>query len=130
MVEFNGAAVLHRQSVTTLVGTQNGTILGPAPPQMMYEITEVVAAGFGTVGGPVVNGRLMSFATLQGYSQYGTLLGTIVEPFSVAPGSAFIDGPSEFPVAYVYPGGNLYGVVDSGSVQVKVVWRPINARGL
>ncbi len=126
MVEFDGFATTHRQSVTTLVGTLNATILGPAPPQMMYEITEVVAVGFGGT----VSGRLMSFATLQGYSQYGTQAGTIVEPFSAAPGEAFIDGGNDIPIAYVYPGGNLYGVVDSGSVQVKVVWRPLMARGL
>ena len=126
MVEF---AAAHRQSVTTLLSTTAATILGPAPPQMSYEITEVVVTPFGTVGGPTINGRLMQFATLQTFSQFGTLLGTVVEPFSVTPGLSFIDGPGESVVAYVSPGCNLYGIVDSGSVLCKVVFRPIIRRG-
>lgn len=125
MVEVENFALDHRMSLTTVIGTAAATILGPAPPNMMYEIVEVEAVGFGAT----VSGRLMQFATLQGYSQYGTILGTIVEPFSAAPGSAFIDGNGKAAIAYVNPGNLLYGVVDAGSVQVKVVYRAINARG-
>jgi hypothetical protein len=129
MTEFGTFMEEHRASVTTLVGTQSATILGPVPPQMSYEITDIVVTPYGTVGGPTVTGRLMQFATLQGYSQYGTVAGTIVEPFAAAPGSAFKDGDGFAPVAYVDPGNILYGQTDSGSVLAKVVYRPINRRG-
>lgn len=131
MVEYGGGfEYAHRQSLTTSFGTVVATILGPAPPQMMYEITEVVVTG---PTNTEITGRLMQFATLPGYSQYGTVLGTIVEPFHVGPsggnGGCFLDGNGSAPVAYVDPGCLLYGVVDSGSVSVKIVYRPINARG-
>ncbi len=127
MAEFGFA---HRQSVTTLVGTSSATILGPAPPQQSYEITEVTVTPFGTVGGPTINGRLMQFGTLSGYSQFGTVAGTVVEGFSVSPGTTFVDGDGgNSPVAYVSPGCNLYGQVDSGSVLVKVLFRPQYRRG-
>ncbi|MBF6555572.1 MAG: hypothetical protein IVW52_05270 [Acidimicrobiales bacterium] len=122
-------AYAHRQSVTTLIGTSSATILGAPPPQQSYEITEVVVAGFGTVGGPVVNGRLMQFATIQGFSPFGTVLGTVVEPFSVTPGDSFIDGNGDAPIAYVDPGNLLYGQVDSGSVLAKIVYRALYQRG-
>lgn len=128
-MEHNGISA-HRISVVQMIGTENGTILGPSPPQMSREITEVTAAGFGTTGGPAITGRLMQFATIQGYSQYGTVLGTVVEPFSVLPGETFMDGSGgDVPIAYNDPGCNLYGVADSGSVLVKVVYRPVYARG-
>jgi hypothetical protein len=132
MAEFGGFAREHRQSLTTLLGTQTGTILGPVPPQQNYEIVEVVVTPYGTVGGPTVTGRLMQFATISGYSQYGTTLGTVVEPFAAAPGSAFVDGNGDAPIAYVNPGNLLLGIVDgaaAGSVLCKVVYRPINKRG-
>jgi hypothetical protein len=132
MAEYGAFPYEHRQSLSVLVGTEVATILGPAPPQQNYEITEVVVTPFGTVGGPVVNGRLMQFATLQGYSQYGTLSGTIVEAFSVEPGVPFRDGDGQAPIAYVNPGNLLYGYVDgsaAGSVTVKIVYRPIPERG-
>jgi len=130
MTEFGGFAREHRESVTTLIGTQSGTILGPVPPQQSYEITEVVVTPLGgTVGGPTISGRLMQFATLSGYTQYGTVSGTIVEPFECQPGSAFRDGNGDAPIAYVDPGNILYGQVDSGSVSAKIVYRPINKRG-
>jgi|GEM_PF-1658033 hypothetical protein len=129
MTEFTEFQYEHRESLTTLIGTQSATIIGPSPPQQSYEITEVVVTPYGTVGGAAITGRLMQFATLQGYSQYGTLAGTIVEPFAVSPGSAFRDGDGRAAVAYVDPGNILYGQVDSGSVLAKIVYRPINRRG-
>ena len=127
MVEF---AYAHRQSVTTLIGTSAATILGATPPQQAIEITEVVVTVLGgTVGGPTVAGRLMQAATIGGFSQYGSLLGTIVEPFAASPGEAFVDGNGDAPIAYVSPGNLLYGVVDSGSVSAKIVFRPIYKRG-
>ncbi|MGH8980840.1 MAG: hypothetical protein ACRDWE_07465 [Acidimicrobiales bacterium] len=123
MAEF---AFVHKQSVTTLVGTAAATILPAAPPQQSYELDQVVAVAFDAA---TVTGRLMQFATVQGYSQYGTVLGTVVEPFQAAPGESFIDGNGDSPVAYVSPGNLLYAVADSGSVLVKVVYRPIYRRG-
>jgi hypothetical protein len=133
MVEYGGFPDEHRQSLTTLIGTQAGTILGPVPPQMSYEITEVVVTSYGGT----LSGRLSQFATLQGYSQYGTTVGTVVEPFQVSPGPAgqFIDGNGAAAIAIVDPGNILFGYVDApsgtiaGSVQVKVVYRPIYQRG-
>lgn len=132
MTEVGGDFGLeHRVSVAAVLGTVNGTIIGPVPPQMSYEITQVVVASF---GGATLQGRLMQFATLQGYSQYGTTQGTIVEPFQVG-AAAFIDGSGRAPIAYVEPGNYLYGVVDApsgtinGSVTVKIVFRPIYQRG-
>lgn len=126
MVEFNGGfAYAHRESVTRVIGTESGTILAAAPPQMSYELTEVVVTGY---GGGTASGRLMQFATLQGYSQYGTTQGTVVEPFQLN-GEAFVDGNGDAPVAYVDPGNLLYGQADYGSVLVKVVYRPISKRG-
>jgi len=127
MVEHGGSFPYeHHYSVTTVIGTQNGTILGPVPPQYSEEITEVVVAAWGGSA----TGRLMQFATLQGYSGGGTTSGTIVEPFAVSPqSSGFIDGNGAAPIAYVSPGNILYGVVDYGSVLVKVVHRPIYRRG-
>ncbi len=128
MAEF---AFAHRQSITTLVGTSTATILGPAPPQQSYELAQVVVTPFGTVGGPITTGRLLQFATISGYSQFGTTIGTVVEPFQAAPGPAgqFVDGDGSAPIGYVSPGCNLTAVVDSGSVLVKVVFRPIYRRG-
>lgn len=119
----------HRQSVTTVVGPVSATILGPAPPQQSYEIVEVAVVPFGTVGGAVVVGALMQFATLQGYSPFGTILGTVVEPFSASPGVPFIDGNGRAPIAYVDPGNLLYGQTLAGSCEVKVVFRPQYQRG-
>lgn len=118
----------HRQSVTTLLGTANATILGPAPPQQSYEITEVAVT---SLGGGTVTGRLLQFGTLSGYSQFGTVAGTVVEPFQVNPGAGgqFVDGNGSAPIAYVSPGCNLYGQVDSGSVLCKVTFRPVYRRG-
>ena len=115
----------HRKSVTTVLGTSVATILPACPPQQNYEIVQVTAVGFGGS----VSGRLMQFATLQGYTAAGTLAGTIVEAFAAAPGTPFIDGDGKAPIAYVSSGCLLYGVADSGSVQVKVVYRPIYKRG-
>lgn len=129
MVEHNGALFAHRSSLSVLVGASTATILPAPPPQMSYEITEIVASAYGSVGGPTVSGRLMQFATIQGYSQYGTTQGTVVEPFSAAPGYPFIDGGGDAPIAYVDPGNLLTGIADSGSVTVKIVYRPIYRRG-
>ncbi|MFZ2058374.1 MAG: hypothetical protein WAV54_13280 [Acidimicrobiales bacterium] len=120
----------HRESVTTVLSTTAATILPATPPQQAIEIVEVVVTVLGgTVGGPTVGGRLMQFATLQGYTGGGTTAGTIVEPFDAAPGFPFRDGDGKAPIAYVSPGNLLYGVVDSGSVTCKLVYRPIYKRG-
>lgn len=126
MVEFYDFAYEHRKSVTTVIGTTIATILPPVPPQQNYEITEVVAVPF---GGGSVSGRLMQFATLQGYSGAGTTAGTIVEPFCAPPLNSFIDGDGDAPIAYVSSGNLLYGIADFGSCQVKIVYRPIYKRG-
>lgn len=126
MVEFSDFSKEHRQSLVTLIGTQSATILGPVPPQMVYEITEVVITGY---AGGTVTGRLMQYATIAGYSQYGTVLGTIVEPFQVTLQEPFLDGNGRAPIAYVNPGNILYGQTDYGSCLAKVVYRPINQRG-
>lgn len=125
MPEFGDFGYEHRQSVSVLIGTQAGTILGPVPPQQYFEITDVVV----TAHQATVSGRLLQQATLQGYSQYGTTAGTIVEPFQVTPYAPFVDGDGSAPVAYVNPGNILYGETDYGSCTVKLVYRPINARG-
>lgn len=126
MAEFGGDFPYRRRSsITTIIGTQSGTILGPVPPQYSEEITEVVVTAY---GGGTVSGRLMQFATLQGYTNQGTVAGTIVEPFQVTAYGPFIDGNGAAPVAYVDPGCLLYGQTDYGSALVKVVHRPIYRR--
>jgi hypothetical protein len=125
MVEF-GFKYEDRQSVSLVVGTVNGTLLGPAPPQMSYEIVAITAVAY---AGATLSGRLLQFATLQGYSAYGTTQGTIVESFAAVPGAGWIDGDGSAACAYVSPGNNLQAVVDAGSAVVKVVYRPTYKRG-
>ena len=126
MVEFQGFPYEHRVAKVMLIGTESATLVAAVPPQMSLEITEVVVTGY---GGGTATGRLMQFATIQGYSGAGTTSGTVVEPFQVTADQPFIDGNGGAPIAYVSPGNLLYGQVDYGSVLAKIVYRPIYRRG-
>jgi hypothetical protein len=132
MSEYDPTRSENRQVLSAVVGTLNSTLLGPVPPQMTLEILSETFVNPGTTVPQV--GYLLQSGTIQGYSALGTATGgTIVEPFSVLPGSMYTIGSGQGIVAVVGPGCNLYGLAmggGSGSAVVKLVYRYGPGRGV
>jgi hypothetical protein len=130
MVEYDPSRSSDRRVISGVVGTQVATLYGPVPPQYSLEILE---AQYANPGSLAVSAQLLMFSTLQGYTNLGTIQGTIVDAVSVPGGSTVVEGTGEGVVTKVGPGCLLEGLVNaptSGSLVVKLTARLAPGRGI
>ena len=116
--------------ISAVVGTQVATMYGPVPPQYSLEI---LAETFANPGSLAVSAQLLQFATLQGYTNMGTILGTIIEGVTVPGGNTVVVGTGRDVLSKVEPGCYLEGLVNvptTGSLVVKVAARLMPGRGI
>jgi hypothetical protein len=132
MVEYDAInRSSNRQVISSLIGgTLFATLYGPVPPQYSLEIMQEVFANPGSLA---VSMQLLQFATLQGFTPQGTLVGTIVEGVTVPGGNTTSIGNGEDAVTKVEPGNLLLGLVNApttGSLVVKLFVRLVPGRGI